>query len=412
MRSFEDLQRDYARLTLLVGLGFNQKTRPLFVTADIDRHCSDFCVILAEEARKLGAPFVDFSYVDPRQQRAQFLYSSEEMRLHIPSYVTARAKEVIDTGGAWLTIYGRSELDVFDDVDPKYPSGMRAAGFKAREPLSTRQKQMLLPWSVIGVPTKAWARKLGISVSDLWTELFNMTGASQPDPLAYMNGVVASLRRRAAKLDALEIQELHFKSKGTDLTVGLSNQARWLGGSKQTEDGTWIVPNIPTFEVYTTPDWQTVEGHLKTTSPVVVGGTVVSGLRVDFKEGQIVSAVAQCGAEAYRKMIAHDAGASRMGEIALVGLDSPVNQSSIPCFFHTLYDEQRCDHMASGDAYVAALRCGDTATREELDRLGCNKSDTHTDVFFSDGTMHVFAKTYGGDVVTLQEGGHWTPEFA
>jgi aminopeptidase len=208
--------------------------------------------------------------------------------------------------------------------------------FAARKPFHDRQIRYLSPWLVGAVPTEAWARKLGITVDALWGLIFKVTGIDRDDPIGYLEGTVAALKRRTERLNKLGIRTLHFQGLGTELRVGLSERARWLGGAKQAEDGVWFVSNWPTFEVFTTPDWRSVTGHVAITKPCVVSGNVVQGLRLKIEGGEIVALAAEAGQNAYERLVATEdsldttapkfRGARRVGEVALVG-GSPVAQA-------------------------------------------------------------------------------------
>lgn len=410
--SFEDKLRNYARIGLMYGLGFDQKVRPLYIESyQIEDH-GYLIPMLAQEAYKLGAPIVDVRYRYPELERAMFLHAPDEHKFHEPSWVTARAKDIVESNGGRIALDGNGSLGVMDDVDPKYPSGFQSAYFKANEPLTTRRMKMLQPWNLLEVPTLAWANKLNMGIDDLWEFLFMITGAAQVNGVEYALGVSRALDRRCELLNALHIRTLHFVGEGTDLKVGLSPKAQWLGGRKQSEDGTWFGPNWPSFEVYTTPDYRMTEGIVRVTMPSALHGPIVEGLSVEFSEGRAICFEADKGAEAFRSLISHDDGACRLGEIALVGLDSPLSSYVEPHFSVMLDENKRC-HMAFGRAYAAALEGGAGASPEELSDLGCNHSEIHHDMMISDESTSVFALDADGKrLAQLMQNGRWLNDFA
>jgi len=301
-----------------------------------------------------------------------------------------------------------------DDVDPKYPSGFRSAYFKANEPLTKRRMKMLQPWSVLDVPTLAWAKKLDMSVGDLWEFLFTITGATRADSVGvgYALEVSNTLHRRCKLLNDLHAHTLLFVGDETFLMVGLSPKARWIGGRKQDEEGTWFGPNWPSFEVFTTPDWRLTDGKVRITMPSTLEGPIVEGLHVTFQEGRIVDFHASKGADAFRALTSHDVGAAQLGEIALVGLDSPLSSYEEPHFCVLLDENKRC-HMAFGGAYSAALEGGASASAQKLAKLGCNVSEIHHDMMISDETTSVFAlDATGVQLAQLMQNGRWLGEFA
>ncbi|OGG45680.1 hypothetical protein A2673_03950 [Candidatus Kaiserbacteria bacterium RIFCSPHIGHO2_01_FULL_50_13] len=410
--SFDEKLRNYARIGL-VNLGYDQKIRPLYVESfQLEDH-GNFIPMLAREAYALGADIVDVHYDYPELEREQFLGAPEEKKLYVAFHVTCRAKEIVDRGGARLALNGNGEFGVFDDLDPKYPVGYKGAKFKANEPLTTRRMKMLQPWSILDVPTTSWANKLGMTVENLWEFLFHITGADREDGPAYAVSVSDMLHKRCDLLNALHMDTLHFVGNGTDFKVGLSKKARWLGGRKQGEDGVWFEPNWPSFEVFTTPDWRRTEGKVRITLPTCIHGPIADGISVRFSEGRIVDFSAEKGSDVFKSLIGHDKGSSMLGEIALVGLDSPLSKYKEPHFCIMLDENKRC-HMAVGKAYAACLEGGTTMSKEELDELGCNTltDEIHHDMMISDETTSVFALDAEGKKSTqLIKDGHWVSEF-
>ena len=161
MMTFEDKLHQYARVGLLYGLGMDQKIRPLFVDGFQIENQANFYSILAEEAYRIGVKTVDVLLRDPKLERAQFIYAPEKHKLHVPKHVSTRAQEIVDCDGARIAINGNGGIGIMDDVDSKYPATYKAVYFKATEPFFTRRMKMLQPWSILNVPTVAWANEIG-----------------------------------------------------------------------------------------------------------------------------------------------------------------------------------------------------------------------------------------------------------
>src|ERR1019366_1673726 len=176
------------------------------------------------EAYALGVETVDVRYRYPEIERAMFLGAPEVLKLYEPKWVSVRAQEIVDRDGARIALNGNRGLGVMDGVDPKYPSGLQTAYFKANEPYTSRRMKMLQPWTILDVPTVAWAKKLGLSIDELWKFLFAVTGADQGDSLGHARTINDGLSHRCKLLNALDIATLHFVGDNTDLKVGLSSQ--------------------------------------------------------------------------------------------------------------------------------------------------------------------------------------------
>src|SRR3989338_2220790 len=311
--SFDDKLINYANLGLSYGLGFDQKVRPLYVESYQTEDLGHFIPILARVAYALGVETIDVCYRYPELDRAMFDAAPEELKTYVPAWIGTRAQEIVNR-----------------------------ACVVAHEPLTSRRMKMLQPWSILDVPTIAWAKKLGMSTHDLWEFLFTITGADRSDSIGYAIDVSDTLHRRCSLLNDLQIQTLHFVGGRADLKVGLSPRARCLGGRKQAEDGTWFGPNWPSFEIFTTPDWSMTEGYVGITMPSVLDGPIVDGLEMSFSKGRIVDFMAVQGTDAFRALIGHDIGAAQLGEIALVGLDAPLSSYEDSHFCTLLAENKRC----------------------------------------------------------------------
>jgi len=223
----------------------------------------------------------------------------------------------------------------------------------------------------------------------------------EPDPAQAWYDRIEEIFKVAGRLDALDLDALHFEGPGTDLMVGLLPSSRFAkeGGSSQTRTGVRHVPNIPTEEVYTTPDPDRTQGVVTATKPLDIAGSLVTGLRVRFEGGRAVEIDADANADALRGRCAVDEGASRLGEVALVDRESRIGQLG-RTFFTTLLDENAASHLALGDGYSSPI--GDDA---DLPRI--NESAVHIDFMIGSDDVSVTGTTKTGDRVPILRRGSW-----
>jgi aminopeptidase len=235
----------------------------------------------------------------------------------------------------------------------------------------------------------------------LWRDVTHVCRLDEPDPAAAWNERIDQIWQVARRLDALELDTLHFGGPGTDLTVGLLPSSRFAkeGGASHTRTGVRHVPNLPTEEVFTTPDPERTSGVVTATKPLDVAGSLVTGLRVRFEGGRAVEIDAGSNAETLRARCSVDDGASRLGEVALVDGESRIGKLG-RTFFTTLLDENAASHVALGDAYSAPV--GDPG---DLPRI--NTSSVHIDFMIGSAEVEVTGTTKSGDTMRILRGGAW-----
>lgn len=368
----ERLER-YAELVVRVGANV-QPGQEVVVIGQVE-HADTFRA-LARAAYKAGARRVTPWYGDQLFRRALIEHGPAQAPgtpEHLLRWIEGWTEEV-----AVLNIAGDPHPGLFDDLDQDRvaatePHDMRAVYI----PLVVSG---VINWVIASSPTPAWAeRVLGTpDVDALWELIAATTRLDEPDPVAAWREHCARLEVRAATLNGLALDAVRFRGPGTDLRVGLIAQAKWGGGATRTNGGIEIVPNLPTEEVFTSPDWRRTEGTVRSTMPLIVGGTTVRGLEVRFAGGKIVELRAETGREVMAADIATDDQASFLGEVALVDGDSAVGRTG-RIFYNTLFDENATSHIAYGAGIENALPALAGSPKEEWLAAGLNVSGTHTD---------------------------------
>jgi aminopeptidase len=397
---------------LLVGHGANvQPGQILQITAEAVNR--DFATRVAEAAYRRGAKWVQLELVDARVSRSRFLHASEESLDYVPSFVGAKFDEWVEEKGATIRLIGSEDPDLLADLEPAKLNRARVAQYRAaRRFYEDGIGRGQIHWTVAAAATEGWGRKVFPDLPGpeakrrLWEEILRLVRADREDCLEAWEEHNATLHRRSETLTGLGISELHFTGPETDLVVGLSEKAIFRGGTDTGPHGVPFEPNIPTEEVFTTPDWRRTEGRCRVTRPFLVNGKLIEDLHLEFKEGVVSKVEASSGRDTYAEYISSDPGASRLGEVALVGIDSPVFRSGL-VFQEILFDENAACHIAVGSAYKTCLQGGESMSEAELEAVGCNVSSAHTDMMISDEQVDVVARTHAGETVPLLEKGQW-----
>ena len=241
----------------------------------------------------------------------------------------------------------------------------------------------------------------------LWALIFDVCRVSTGDPVSAWKAHVAEGRRHRDQLNAWNLDHIHMtSSNGTDLTVGLADDATWEGASSKAENGTDFIANVPTEEVFCAPHRERVNGIVYGTKPYVYNGQLIEGWHVTFKDGKVVEHGAEKNASLLAELLSTDENACRIGEIALVPASSPINQSGV-LFYNTLFDENAACHIAFGAGYPTNIKGGSKMTRTELLAKGLNDSAIHEDVMIGAPDTNVIGTTKDGKEVTIFTNGEW-----
>ncbi|MBB64778.1 MAG: aminopeptidase [Waddliaceae bacterium] len=407
---FQTKLRNYADLLVTHGLNI-QEGQMLNLTAEICHQ--ELAYLVAEAAYERGAKFVQVDFIDPRLERLRIQKSSEENLQFVPQWISAKYNELVDDKAANMRILGSEFPDILSDLDPQAVNNMRMAQRGAikyfYEVGIGRSK---VHWTLGAAATPAWAKKLFPLLDEdeacarLWDEIFHICRVDREDYLEAWREHNDHLHQRCAVLDKLKIECLHFTGPDTDLKVYLSEHAKFKGGGDQGPFGVEFEPNIPTEECFTTPNRKRTEGKVKTTRPFFINGVLIEDLVLEFKEGKISNFTASSGSETFSAYINSDEGASYLGEVALVGIDSPVYQSG-HVFQEILYDENAACHIAVGMAYKFCIRDQEKMSAEDFIHIGCNESKVHTDMMISSEKVDVVAHSFSGEEHLLIKNGEW-----
>ncbi|MDF2576766.1 MAG: Aminopeptidase [Chlamydiales bacterium] len=407
---FEQQLENYANLLVVHGLNVQPGQIVNISTEVIHR---ELAFLIAKKAYARGAKWVNIDLAEPRLEKERVKASAEEDLKFVSRYIPIKYEELVDSCAANLKLIGPEFPDILSDTDPKKLNLMRVQYRKALKYFYEEGiGKSKVHWTVAAAATPAWGQKVFPHLNpeqacqELWKNIFKMCRADRADYLEAWKKHNETLHKRAKYLTDLQIKELHFIGPETDLIVELSPRALFKGGTDTGARGVDYEPNIPTEECFTTPDYRKTRGKVKVTRPFEINGIMIKDLHVEFKDGSISYFKASEGEETFREYINSDEGAKRLGEVALVGIDSPIYQTGL-VFEEILFDENAACHIAVGSAYKFCIKDGDKLTDDECLLIGCNESTAHTDMMISSEEVDVIVSTYEGRKIKLIERGQW-----
>src|SRR4051794_15936985 len=356
---------------------------------------------LAASAYRHGAKFVDPVYFDMHIKRARILHADEETLGFVPSWYGERLLELGRQRCARIGIAGPATPGLLDNLDPARTGRDQLPFLKETAVLIN---EATTNWTIVPFPSAAWARQVHPDLAPdealrkLGEQVVHVCRLDEPDPIAAWSERIDMLVGVAERLSARRFSALHFAGDGTDLTVGLLPTTKFIAARFETADGIRHMPNLPSEEIFGAPDPQRTDGVVRATKPLVVAGSIVRGLEVEFRDGRAVRIDAEEGAEVLRGYAARDEGASRLGEVALVDGQGRIGRLGTT-FFDTLLDENAASHIALGQAYAF--------TAGEEDRHRVNASGIHVDFMIGGDDVDVTGVEDGRGQVPVLRGGAW-----
>ena len=386
---------------IAVGLGANVQPGQI-VTIGADHGQYELARAIAESAYKRGASFVDVWYFDPYVKRARIAFAEEESLTFVPSWYGHRMLALSDQRAARISLAGPTTTGLLDDLDPDRAGRDQLPFIKE---ILTVISDGTTNWTVVPCPTEPWARLVhpdlppDEALDRLWQDVAHVCRLDESDPVAAWQERADTLTAAAARLNERRFDSLHFEGAGTDLTIGLLETSTFHAARDETVDGIVHLANLPTEEVYATPDPQRADGRVRSTKPLVLpDGTIIRGLAITFEGGRAVEIDAERGAGVMRGRAAFDDGAARLGEVALVDREGRIGRLGT-VFYDTLLDENAASHIALGDGFDQGLSDGDRARR--------NRSSIHIDFMIGGDDVAVTGITRDGHRVPVLRDGSW-----
>ena len=401
------VMRSYAKLIVRVGANV-QKGQEVRVFASLDQ--PEFIKMLAEECYKAGASRVTVDWNYPELTKLSARYMKLRDLSETREWEKARMQDMVDHLPVRIFIESE-DPDGLRGINPKY-----FKAFAARIKISKPYRDAIdnkHQWCIAAVPGEAWAKKVHpelskrAAVEQLWKDILYTARADGEDPIADWEEHNRDLKARSKYLNDLRLRELRYHSaNGTDFKVGLIPTAEFHAGRDKTMQGVVYDPNMPTEEVFTSPDRRTAEGIVYATKPLSYQGQLIENFSVRFEKGRAVEVKAEKGQDVLEQIISMDEGCHYLGECALVPKESPIHQSGL-LFYNTLFDENAACHLALGFGFDECVKGFENMTKEELYEIGVNDAGNHTDFMIGSDDLSIDGVDEHGNVHPIFRNGTW-----
>jgi len=412
---FDRMLRAYADLTVRVGLNL-QPTQRLLIIGPIANggaalDAAPLVRAITASAYRAGARLVETLWGDEALLAARLENAPRDSFTEFSAWLPDALVQHAAAGHAVLSIYA-NDPDQLKDAPQDLVGAVQQATANHVRPFRDYISRNHTNWAVVAAAAPTWAARVfpevepAMQVQRLWDAIARLCRLDREDPIAAWETHLADLAARTDHLNSKQYSALRYTGPGTSLTIGLPKDHVWVGGRSANAAGIRFAPNLPTEEVFTMPHKDRVDGVVRATKPLSYGGTLIEGFTLRFDGGRVVELHAEKNESVLRRLVEMDAGAARLGELALVPHSSPVAQTGV-LFYNTLFDENAASHVALGAAYKFTLRGGESMAEDAFEQAGGNRSAAHVDFMIGSGELDVDGVLPSGTAEPVMRKGEW-----
>ncbi len=323
-----------------------------------------------------------------------FSHASEDQINFFPA---AFFKGKVNQADHMVTIIAETDKHELEGVDPKKIMNYQKAYQPYKDWRERKENQKKFTWTLGLYGTPAMASEANLTLEECWRQIIKACYLDQPDPIGQWRQAIKTINQVKTNLNKLNIRRLHVKSKNTDLTIGIDENRQWLGG-----DGR----NIPSFEIFISPDWRLTQGYVFFDLPLYRYGNLITDIRLEFNQGRVVFCQASQGQKVLEEMI-NTKNADKIGEFSL----TDKRLSRIDKFMaETLFDENYGGkygnfHLALGSAYRESYP-GKLAhiSKKQWSKIGFNQSVVHTDIISTENRTVIAQLSDGSSLPIYRDG--------
>ncbi|SHJ59460.1 aminopeptidase [Dethiosulfatibacter aminovorans DSM 17477] len=407
--NFKEKLKNYADVIITKGISL-KKGQKVEIRASLED--AEFARLLMQRAFDHGAADVNIAWIDYLSRKIKFLNAAPELFDKVYDWEQKRMDILGDEKWCIINITA-PDPEVMKEVNPDTIGRWYKSAAKAFERNKVLQMSFETKWVIALGASAPWAEKVfpGLkgeeATEKLWEYIFKVSRADNENCVEMWDNHLKNLRFRHTSLTEKNFKKLKYSGPGTDFEVELIKGSKWVGGSMPAPDGTDVVPNMPTEEVFTVPSKYTAKGTVSCTMPFVYNGNIINGIRLTFEKGKVVDFSAEKGQELLQTYLETDEGASYLGELALVPVDSPIYELNT-LFFNTLYDENAACHIALGNALSMCIDGGvEEMSKEDKEEMGFNSCPVHQDIMIGSDKLDILGIHQDGQEEYIFKNGKW-----
>jgi aminopeptidase len=353
---FEPRLRTFAKVIVRAGLNLQRGQKLLIAEPYELQGVARTAEVIVSAVRAAAGTDVEVIWGDGPRLRDFALNKDWQGFVALVSANASRMQQYLKNHDALLFLQG-SQPGLLSGIPPSSVAELRRIAWEHFGPVAQQLVQGATNWTVAPAPNPAWAQAAYADLpaerrlAALWEDVFTSTRVNEPSPLAAWQLHLELLQQQCADLNAQKLATLRYKGEGTDLTVSLPPGHVWCTARLKTKAGVPFIANLPTEEIFTAPLRDSATGRVLVSRPVIYGGSLIDGIELEFKQGQVVEAWAHTGSDLLAKLLETDEGACRLGEVAIVPEQTSLSRTG-RLFHHALLDENAHSHVALGDAYA------------------------------------------------------------
>ncbi len=408
----KELQEKYASVILNSCLKLH-KNQPLFISASTE--AKEFAETVKKTAEEMGIQDIYLDLIDPYLKHDLILNNDLDTLKKHPYFNRTIWNEYAKKGAAFAMLASETP-NLMNDIDQKKLSAITMYAFETRKEFDELREKMITPWCIAAVPTKAWAEEVipgnKDSLNELWNQIFKICMITEDNPEELWNQKINRLSTISDKLNTYRFKTLKYKnSLGTDFEISLPENHLWASGREILEDGTEVLVNFPTEEIFTSPDCKSANGIVYASKPLCYQDNLIENFWLRFQDGKVIDCGAEKGLETLKSIIESCENSDMLGEVALVEYDSPISNSNI-IFYETLYDENASCHLALGDSFPECLQDGLVKTKDELfNDYHLNKCRNHVDFMVGNKDTTIIGITPDNEEIIIFKDGNFSSLF-